>query len=44
VFIHYPDGMGRSKLRIPFADTATGRNLNTVTGLLELSRAISASS
>src|SRR5262249_14614684 len=23
IFIHYPDGMGRSKLRLPFADTAT---------------------
>jgi uncharacterized protein (DUF1697 family) len=30
VFIHYPDGMGRSKLKIPFAKTGTGRNLNTV--------------
>jgi uncharacterized protein (DUF1697 family) len=40
VFIHYPDGMGRSKLKIPFAKTATGRNLNTVEKLLELSRAL----
>jgi uncharacterized protein (DUF1697 family) len=38
IFIHYPDGMGRSKLRIPFAKTGTGRNLNTVRKLLELSR------
>ena len=37
VFIHFPDGMGRSKLKIPFAKTATGRNLNTVRALLELS-------
>lgn len=37
VFVHYPDGMGRSKLKIPFAKTATGRNLNTVRKLLELS-------
>lgn len=36
VFIHYPDGMGRSKLKIPLAQVATGRNLNTVTKLLEL--------
>jgi uncharacterized protein (DUF1697 family) len=40
VFVHYPDGMGRSKLKIPFAKTATARNLNTVEKLLELSRAI----
>jgi uncharacterized protein (DUF1697 family) len=30
VFIYYPDGMGRSKLKVPFAKTGTGRNLNTV--------------
>ena len=40
VFVHYPDGMGRSKLKIPFARTATARNLNTVEKLLELSRAL----
>jgi uncharacterized protein (DUF1697 family) len=39
VFIHFPDGMGRSKLKTPFAKTATGRNLNTVRKLAELSRA-----
>jgi uncharacterized protein (DUF1697 family) len=33
VFVHYPDGMGRSKLKIPFAKLGTGRNLNTVTKL-----------
>ena len=42
IFIHYPDGMGRSKLKIPFASTATGRNLNTVTKLLELCRTAAA--
>lgn len=41
VFIHYPDGMGRSKLKTPFAKTATGRNLNTVKKLAELSRTAS---
>ena len=30
VFIHYPDGMGRSKLKIPFDKTGTRRNMNTV--------------
>jgi uncharacterized protein (DUF1697 family) len=38
VFVHFPDGMGRSKLKLPFAKTATGRNLNTVAKLLELAR------
>jgi uncharacterized protein (DUF1697 family) len=38
MFIHFPDGMGRSKLKIPFAKTATGRNLNTVEKLLALAR------
>ena len=36
VFVHFPDGMGRSKLKIPYAKTATGRNVNTVAKLLEL--------
>jgi len=44
IFIHYPEGMARSKLKTPFADSATARNLNTVTKLLELSRAASAGS
>jgi uncharacterized protein (DUF1697 family) len=39
VFIHYPDGMGRSKLRIPFAKTGTGRNLNTVETLATMAEA-----
>jgi uncharacterized protein (DUF1697 family) len=38
IFIHYPDGLGRSKLKIPLAKTSTGRNLNTVRKLFELSR------
>lgn len=38
VFIHFPDGMGASKLRIPFADVGTGRNLNTVRTLLAMAR------
>jgi uncharacterized protein (DUF1697 family) len=38
VFIHYPDGMGRSKLKLPFARTGTGRNLNTVRKLIALAK------
>ena len=33
VFIHYPDGQGRSKLKLPFAKDGTGRNLNTIAKL-----------
>ncbi|MDX2014817.1 MAG: DUF1697 domain-containing protein [Myxococcaceae bacterium] len=37
LFVHFPNGMGASKLKIPFADVGTGRNLNTVRKLLALS-------
>ncbi len=37
LFIHFPNGMGASKLKVPFADVGTGRNLNTVRKLLALS-------
>lgn len=33
IYVHYPDGMGRSKLRIPQADEGTARNMNTVAKL-----------
>ncbi len=41
VFVHYPEGMGRSKfIRVPMekllGTRATGRNLNTVRKLLEI--------
>ena len=36
LFIHYPDGIGRSKLRVPLAGSGTGRNLNTVARLAEM--------
>jgi uncharacterized protein (DUF1697 family) len=36
VFVHYPSGMGRSKLRIPAAKTGTARNMNTVAKLAEI--------
>jgi uncharacterized protein (DUF1697 family) len=38
LFIHFPDGMGGSKLKIPFADVGTGRNMNTVKKLAEMTR------
>jgi uncharacterized protein (DUF1697 family) len=36
IFVHYPSGMGRSKLKIPAAKTATARNMNTVAALAEM--------
>jgi uncharacterized protein (DUF1697 family) len=36
VFIHFPQGMGKSKLKLPFQKTATGRNLNTIQKLVSL--------
>jgi uncharacterized protein (DUF1697 family) len=39
VFVHYPDGMGRSKLKLPFAADGTMRNLNTVARLLAMAEA-----
>jgi uncharacterized protein (DUF1697 family) len=36
IFVHYPSGMGGSKLRIPAAKSGTGRNMNTVARLVEM--------
>jgi uncharacterized protein (DUF1697 family) len=36
IFVHYPGGMGRSKLRIPAAKRGTARNMNTVAKLVEI--------
>jgi uncharacterized protein (DUF1697 family) len=33
IYVHYPDGIGRSKLRIPEANEGTARNMNTVAKL-----------
>jgi uncharacterized protein (DUF1697 family) len=40
LYIHFPQGMGRSKLKIPLAKVGTGRNLNTVRKLLALLEAL----
>lgn len=38
VYIHYPNGMGRSKLKLPkIAEQGTIRNINTVTRLVKMS-------
>jgi uncharacterized protein (DUF1697 family) len=36
IYIRYPSGMGRSKLRIPAAKSGTARNINTVAKLAEM--------
>jgi uncharacterized protein (DUF1697 family) len=36
VYVHYPDGMGKSKLSLPAAKYGTNRNLNTVSKLADL--------
>ena len=38
IYVHYPSGMGRSRLRIPAAKTGTARNINTVTRLADMAR------
>jgi len=40
IYVHYPNGSGRSRLRFPALKTATSRNLNTVRKLAELARAM----
>ena len=42
IYVHYGDGMGQSKLVIPAARQGTGRNLNTVAKLAEMSAALAA--
>jgi hypothetical protein len=39
IYIRYPDGMGRSKLKIPSDVVGTGRNMNTVAKLVALAAA-----
>ena len=36
LYVHYPSGMGQSKLKIPGAEQGTARNMNTITKMLEL--------
>ena len=38
IYVHYPSGMGRSKLRIPAAASGTARNMNTVAKLPALAK------
>lgn len=36
IYVHYPDGQSRSKLKIPAAKNGTARNMNTVAKLVEI--------
>lgn len=36
IYVHYPNGVSRSKLRIPAAEDGTARNMNTVRKMVEL--------
>ena len=36
IYVHYGDGMGRSRLKIPAARAGTARNINTITKLAEM--------
>lgn len=36
LYIHYGDGMGQSKLKVPAAQSGTARNMNTVAKLVKI--------
>jgi uncharacterized protein (DUF1697 family) len=40
IYVHYPKGQGRSKLRIPAAASGTARNMNSVRKMAELAEEV----
>ncbi|MBY3175485.1 DUF1697 domain-containing protein [Rhizobium leguminosarum] len=40
IYVHYPNGSGRSKLKLPALKPGTSRNLNTVRKLAEMAAAL----
>jgi uncharacterized protein (DUF1697 family) len=44
LYVHFPNGQGASKLKVPFANVGTGRNINTVTKLTAMAHALTESS
>ncbi len=42
IYVHYPDGSGRSKLKLPALKPGTSRNLNTVRKLADMGEAMEA--
>ena len=41
IYVHYGDGMGRSRLKFPAAGAGTARNINTITRLAEMAAELS---
>lgn len=42
IYVHFPNGQGRSKLKLPLLTVGTGRNLNTTRKLASLARTVGA--
>jgi len=40
LYVHYPDGMGTSRLKIPAAKSGTARNINTVGKLVAMAESL----
>jgi uncharacterized protein (DUF1697 family) len=40
IYMYYPEGIGKSKLRIPAGKTGTARNINTISKLAEMAAAL----
>ena len=40
IYVHYPNGQGRSKLKLPAAKAGTARNINTVGTLARMASAL----
>jgi uncharacterized protein (DUF1697 family) len=40
IYVHYPHGQGRTKLKIPAARAGTARNINTVSTLARMASAV----
>lgn len=40
LYLHFPNGMGRSRLKVPLAGVGTTRNVNTVAKLAAMARAL----
>jgi uncharacterized protein (DUF1697 family) len=40
IYVHYPDGIGDSKLKIPAAKGGTARNMNTIARLARMASAL----
>ena len=40
IYVHYGDGMGQSRLKIPAATAGTARNMNTIAKLAEMAKTL----